>query len=82
MWYTAFWPVILINNRFWSERPALLVAYLLSWAGGQGFWLYYANEFETKGNQTLVMIQAANFAWLAINMAGAMLFLWHQDLHL
>ena len=28
------------------------------------------------------MIQAANFTWLAINMAGALLFLKYQDLHL
>ena len=75
MWYAAFWPIILINNRLWSEKPGLFLTYLAAWAGGQAFWLYYANEFETLGNQTLVMIQAANFIWLAINMAGALLFL-------
>ena len=56
MWYAAFWPIILINNRVWRDRPVLLAAYLASWAGGQCFWLFYANEFETNGNQTLVMI--------------------------
>ena len=75
MWYAAFWPIILINNRLWTEKPALFLGYLGAWAGGQGFWLYYANEFETNGNQTLFMIQVANFTWLAINMAGALLFL-------
>ena len=82
MWYTAFWPIILINNRFLTERPYLFGGYIFCWGLGQGFWGYFANEFETNGEQTLVMIQAANFLWLAINMTGAMLFLSYQDLHL
>ena len=56
MWYTAFWPIILINNRFVTEKPCLFAVYLTCWALGQGFWGYFANEFETNGNQTLVMI--------------------------
>ena len=34
MWYTAFWPIILINNRFFTEKPALFVAYLVCWGLG------------------------------------------------
>jgi phosphatidylinositol glycan class M len=82
MWYTAFWPIILINNRFASEHTGKFVTYLCIYASCQGLWGYYANEFETNGEHTLLNIQAANFVWLFVNMVGVLSFLHFQDLHL
>ena len=75
MWYMAFWPVVLVNNRLMHDRSQHFVYYFAVWALGQAGWGYYANAFENQGEQTLVQIQVSNFVWLVINMAGAMLFL-------
>lgn len=56
MWYIAFMPIVLINNRVVTEKLGLFLAYLVCWGLGQGMWLFYANGFETNGEQTLVMI--------------------------
>ena len=82
MWYTAFWPIILINNRLCIEHPVLFAGFIAVYGAGQALWGFYANEFETNGEHTLVNIQVANFIWLIINMGGVLLFLNYQDLHL
>lgn len=81
MWYAAFWPIILVNNRL-ATKPYHIIAWCTVWGLGQGVWGHYANAFENWGEPTLLGIQCANFLWLAINACGAMLFLQAQDLHL
>ena len=75
MWFMAFWPVVLVNNRLMHDKSQQLASYFILWALGQTGWGYFANAFETNGEHTLVQIQVSNFVWLAINLLGAMLFL-------
>lgn len=56
MWYMAFWPVVLVNNRLMHDRFQHFTYYLVVWALGQAVWGYYANAFENQGEQTLVQI--------------------------
>ena len=82
LWYSSFWPLILINNRIGKEKPVYMLVCFLLCLCAQSLWVYYANAFENGGEQTMVMIQAVNFLFLFCNMGVCLYQISNQELHL
>ena len=68
MWFMSFYPLILCNNRMATCQKWRFVAFQLAFIFCQCIWGVYANAFENEGRQTLVGIQAANFAFFVTNL--------------
>lgn len=72
VWWLAFLPLAMVNNRL-AEKRSYFLKLLVSWFAVEVFWNFGAYLVEIRGYNAFTLIQASCFAFFAINI-----FLIHQ----